>query len=98
MTTTLCAFCIACIGFVVVQPLFWTLPAGYLNGTSAAGGIAVIGAFGNLGGFVAPTLKIAAERFFRNQNAGMLVLAFIAAMGVLLLLNVRDKQTAGAGE
>jgi MFS family permease len=89
MTSTLIAFCVASIGFVVVQPLFWTLPTSYLSGATAASGIAVIGAFGNLGGFVAPTLKTSAEQLLQNQNAGTLVLACVAAAGVLLLLNLK---------
>jgi len=94
MASTLFTFCIASIGFVVVQPLFWTLPTAYLSGTAAASGIAAIGAFGNLGGFVAPTLKTAAERFFHNQNAGMLVLSCAAAAGVLLLFSMKsDRET-----
>jgi sugar phosphate permease len=83
--STLVAFCIASIGFVVVQPLFWTLPTAYLSGTAAASGIAIIGAFGNLGGFVAPTLKTAAEKIFQSQEAGMLSLSCLAACGVVLL-------------
>ena len=36
------AFCFAASGFVSVQPLFWTLPTGYLSGAAAASGIALI--------------------------------------------------------
>jgi nitrate/nitrite transporter NarK len=84
----LIAFCIATIGFVVVQPLFWTLPTAYLSGTAAASGIAMIGALGNLGGFIAPTLKTAVESFFQSQRAGMYVLAAAGVVGVLLLLSI----------
>ena len=44
---------VAASGFVAVQPLFWTMPTGYLADTAKAGGIALIGT-GNLGGFIAP--------------------------------------------
>lgn len=80
----LVAFCIATVGFVVVQPLFWTLPTAYLSGTAAASGIAMIGALGNLGGFIAPTLKTALETLFHSQRAGMFSLAFAGVIGVLL--------------
>ncbi len=83
---TLLTFSLATVGFVVVQPLFWNLPSSYLRGTAAAAGIAMIGACGNLGGFVAPTLKTAAEQLFHNPQSGMLVLAFVALCGVFLLL------------
>jgi sugar phosphate permease len=84
----LAAFCIATIGFVVVQPLFWTLPTAYLSGTAAASGIAMIGALGNLGGFIAPTLKTAMEALFESQRAGMFALAIAGIVGVLLLLTI----------
>src|SRR3984893_4921319 len=35
---------------------FWTLPGGFLEGTAAAGGIALINATGNLAGFVGPSM------------------------------------------
>ncbi len=40
LVPVLMAFCLATVGFVVVQPLFWTLPTAYLSGTAAASGIA----------------------------------------------------------
>lgn len=84
----LLAFCIATIGFVVVQPLFWTLPTAYLSGPAAASGIALIGSLGNLGGFIAPTLKTAVETAFNSQRAGMFALAAAGLVGVALLLSI----------
>jgi MFS family permease len=84
------AFCVAAIGFVSVQPLFWTLPSGYLAGLAAAGGIALINSIGNLGGFVAPNLKAAAERW-AGPSAGMLTLAVVALIGAGLLLAFRPR-------
>jgi hypothetical protein len=89
------AFCVAAVGFVSVQPLFWTLPSNYLAGIAAAGGIAMINSIGNLGGFVAPNLKAAAERW-AGPSAGMLVLAAVAVVGALLLLAFRPKALAVA--
>ena len=37
-------------------PSFWPLPTAMLSGAAAAGGIALINALGNLGGFVGPFL------------------------------------------
>jgi hypothetical protein len=42
-------------------PVFWTLPTGFLTGSAAAGGIALINSIGGLGGFVCPILTAAAE-------------------------------------
>jgi MFS family permease len=89
--TFLPLLCAAIIGFVVVQPIFWILPTEYLSGTAAASGIALIGAFGNLGGFVAPMLKTAAEKSLHNQHAGMLSLACASAAGAVLLMTMNDE-------
>ena len=88
LVPVLLAFCLATVGFVVVQPLFWTLPTAYLSGPAAASGIALIGALGNLGGFIAPTLKTAVESAFHSQQAGMLALAIAGVVGALLLMSV----------
>jgi MFS transporter, ACS family, tartrate transporter len=47
---------IAACGFFTAMPLFWTLPTALLTGTAAAGGIALINAIGNIGGFIGPYL------------------------------------------
>lgn len=97
LVPVLLAFCLATVGFVIVQPLFWTLPTAYLSGTAAASGIALIGALGNLGGFIAPTLKTAAESIFHSQQAGMLTLAIAGAVGVLLLMSIGGSSHRASG-
>ena len=47
---------IAAAGIFTSLPLFWTLPTALLTGTAAAGGIALINAIGNIGGFIGPYL------------------------------------------
>ncbi|KVU97893.1 MFS transporter [Burkholderia ubonensis] len=86
LPVVLVAFCVAATGFVAVQPLFWTLPTGYLGGAAAAGGIAFINSVGNLGGFVAPNLKSVAERVAGHPQAGMLTLALFGCVGAVLLM------------
>jgi len=92
------AFCVAAAGFITVQPLFWTLPTRFLGGAAAASGIAVIGALGNLGGFLAPTVKTWAEQHFNNPHAGMYFLAAMALLGALMLMRSAraGKQADGA--
>ena len=82
------ALCVAASGFIAVQPVFWTFPTGYLSGRAAAGGIAVINAFGALGGFVAPNIKVWADRHFGFPAAGLYVLAAftLLAAGLVALL------------
>lgn len=80
---------IAICGFIVVQPLFWNLPTQFLSERALAGGTALIGAMGNLGGFVAPQMKNGAEQFFNNAYAGYMSLAIVGLLGVLLLLSLK---------
>ncbi len=84
----LAAICVAASGFIAVQPVFWTFPTGYLAGTAAAGGIAVINTLGALGGFVAPNIKVWADRHFGFPAAGLYVLAgfTLLAAGLIVLL------------
>lgn len=45
---------IAAVGIFSAIPVFWTLPTAFLTGEAAAGAIALINSFGNLGGFAGP--------------------------------------------
>ena len=53
---TMAMLVIASMGESSTGPTFWTLPTAMLSGTAAAGGIALINALGNLGGFFGPYL------------------------------------------
>ena len=48
------ALTICAMGVYAATATFWTLPTGFLTGSAAAGGIALINSIGNLGGFVGP--------------------------------------------
>jgi MFS family permease len=81
----LAALSLAAAGFIAVQPVFWTLPTGFLVGGAAAAGIALINSIGSLGGFVAPNLKNWADTSL-GSGAGLVALAVIAVAGSVLLL------------
>ena len=66
------ALCIVAIGNLACQPIFWTMPSRILTGIGAASGIAFINSMGNLGGFVAPNLRVWAELIFNDPNACLL--------------------------
>jgi ACS family tartrate transporter-like MFS transporter len=75
-------------------PTFWTLPRLVMQGTAAAGGIALINAVGNLGGFAGPYGLGAVKERTDSYAAGLLLLAtgcFLAA--VLLLVLGREATT-----
>jgi MFS family permease len=76
---------IAAMGFVAMQPIFWTLPTEYLTGYAAAAGIGLINSLGNLGGFLAPNMR----DFFNESvggNAGLYSLAVGALIGAALFV------------
>jgi MFS family permease len=84
---------LAAAGFIAVQPLFWMFPTRYLADRAAAGGIAVIG-MGNLGGFLAPNLKIWADEHFGSQHAGLYLLAGLTILNAGLIALVKDRRAA----
>jgi MFS family permease len=86
---------IAVSGFIAVQPLFWTFPTGYLADRAKAGGIALIGA-GNVGGFLAPNVKVWADEYFHSPSAGLYLLAGITVVnaGLIALIKIRRSRRA----
>lgn len=84
----LIALSVAAAGYIAVQPIFWTLPTSYLADRAAAGGIALIGA-GNLGGFIAPNLKVWADDLFQSPHAGFYLLAALTVVNAGLIATVR---------
>ncbi|MBQ0268057.1 MFS transporter [Providencia huaxiensis] len=83
------ALCVAAAGHLAMQPLYWSFPSAYLGGTAAASGIALINSVGNLGGFVAPNLRVWAEATFESARAGLYFIALVAFIGGLLILTLR---------
>jgi sugar phosphate permease len=75
--------CLAAIGFVAMQPIFWTLPTEYMTGYAAAAGIGLVNSLGNLGGFLAPNMR----DYFKETvggNSGLYSLAAGAVVGAAL--------------
>ena len=94
----LAALCCAASGFIAAQPLFWTFPTRYLTGAAAAGGIALINSLGGLGGFIAPSLRTAAEHTFASTSAGLLVLGAASLLAALLIATLFRRDSSIAAE
>lgn len=93
------ALCVAAVGFIAVQPVFWTMPTQLLSGTALAAGIGFVNLFGAVGGFIAPILRVKAETVFASDAAGLLVLAGVAIIGSLIIFTLsvnRSVSQAGA--
>ena len=96
----LLALCVAAAGFIGVQPVFWSFPTDELTGVAAAGAIALINSFGALGGFLAPNVRIWAERGLGFPGAGVCVLAGTTVVGATLFWLIKPRTSAsvrGAG-
>jgi MFS family permease len=91
----LLALSIAVSGFIAMQPLFWTFPTGYLADRAMAGGIALINV-GNLGGFIAPAVKVWADVHFGSPQAGLYLLAGLTVLnaGCIALVRTRPRTAA----
>jgi len=76
---SLIAISIAAAGVASTAGPFWTLPAGFLDGTAAAGGIALINSTGNLAGFVGPSV-VGLIREATGSFAGGLVAMAVTVM------------------
>jgi len=79
----------AAMGGASTGPTFWTLPTAMLSGTAAAGGIALINALGNLGGFFGPYMfGLIKDASGGSFSFGLMALALgpIMSAGIVLAL------------
>ena len=91
----LAAISIAVSGLIAAQPIFWTFPTAYLADEAAAGGIALIGT-GNLGGFIAPNLKVWTDGFFHSPEAGFYLLAALTVLNAGLIATLKPPRDPDA--
>lgn len=86
---TAVAFAFALAGAYGAIPVFWQMPNRLFAGTAAAGGIAVINSFGNLGGFLAPYgLGLAASKT-GNVAGGLVAVSLVVLLAVLGIVAAR---------
>jgi len=82
---------IATMGIMSVLPIFWSIPTAYLGGAAAAAGIALINSFGNLSGFVGPSLIAWIKGITGTLDSGVYLLAACLLAGGLLTLLTSSK-------
>jgi len=84
---TMTMLVVASIGQSSTGPTFWSLPTAMLSGTAAAGGIALINALGNLGGFFGPYLfGLIKDATGGSFTFGLIALALGPIMSALIVL------------
>ena len=72
---------VALVGITAARAVFWTVPARFLTGVAAAGGLAFINSIGTIGGFVGPAVGGWLKDLTGSFAAGLI------GMGGFLLLS-----------
>ena len=81
--------CITAMGVYSAIPSFWALPAQFLTGAAAAGGIGLINSLGNLGGFAAPYATGALNQFTGDDKAGMWAVGVFMVISAVVVVALR---------
>ncbi|WP_354292914.1 MFS transporter [Paramixta manurensis] len=90
------ALCVCAVGFLAVQPIFWTFPAQALSGTALAAGIGFCTTMGAFCSFLAPLIRVEAEQLFSSDKAGLMVLGALTLVCALLIALLKEKRAAAA--
>jgi MFS family permease len=80
---------VAVLGTYGGKAPFWPLPSMFLTGSAAAGGIALINAIGNLGGFVGPYAVGWVKDATGSYTGGLYLMAGLALCGAVVTLLLR---------
>jgi MFS family permease len=92
------ALAIGVMGAYAANAVFWSLPTGFLTGSAAAGGIALINSIGNLGGFAGPYAIGWIKDATGETTLGLVVLAAGPIMtGAVTFLMGHDSKMEMAG-
>lgn len=92
-------FSVATAALLSMMPIFWTLPAKFLTGAAAAGGIALINSVGNLSGFVSPFMAGYISDLTGSLHGSLWAIAATLLAGcVVIVLVVRKDERLTEGE
>ena len=73
-----------CAGCLAVVSCFWSLPTAILTGSAAAGGIALINSFGNLGGYYGPKwIGVIKDKLGDPADALFILAGFLVLCAIL---------------
>ncbi len=83
---SLAGMCLATAGFYGTKGPFWAMPTMILTGAAAAGGIAFINAFGNIGGALGPAIVGWLKDTTGSYAGGLYGLAVFTAVSAVIAL------------
>jgi MFS transporter, ACS family, tartrate transporter len=103
LVLTMAALIVAAMAGFAAFGLFWTLPAAFLTGSAAAGGLALINSIGSLAGFGGPYLIGWIKEATGSTVVGLLFLALLPLLAALLVLFLKhdskaEFESAGAAQ
>jgi MFS family permease len=85
------AFTVSAMGLNATMPVFWTLAPTFLNGPSAAVGIALINSWAALGAFLAPWMMGLVKDATGTYTAALLVLAAAVLVGAGIVMGFQHR-------
>jgi len=90
------ALAVSFAGALAVYGVFWSIPPSFLEGKSAAAGIAAINTLGIIGGFLGPVWMGRAKDLTGDYQRGIMTLAIpsLFAAGVMLFMRHRARSRA----
>ncbi|MBV9998549.1 MAG: MFS transporter [Verrucomicrobia bacterium] len=83
-------------GVLSAVPVFFTIPAAFLKGPAAAGGLALVNATGNVGGFFAPIVVGWIAQRTGNPASGLLFVAAAVILAPFIILSLDRKKISEA--
>ena len=89
------ALCLSAVGFLSVQPIFWTFPPQLLTGPALAAGIGFCTTMGAFCSFLAPLIRVEVDRAMDCSIAGLMALSVIT-IGCALLIGLLQKSQQAA--
>jgi MFS family permease len=89
LVPALAGITLALVGTISARTIFYTIPARFLSGEAAAGGLALINSIGALGGFAGPYLVGYLKDATGSFGAGMVGMAVILVIAAALSLSIR---------
>jgi ACS family tartrate transporter-like MFS transporter len=89
------AFSIALGALLSGVSAFWSLPTAFLSGTAAAGGIALINSFGNLGGLFGPYIIGWSKDHLGSQSVGLYIVTAFLVVAAALIVGTFKKAPPG---
>ena len=95
---TIALFTLAMTGLKAYLPAFWTLPSELMSASAAAASIGLINAFGNLGGWVGPTVVGVVRQYTGSYRSGLWFLAasMVVSAVIIIALGIGQKAAGRA--